>query len=165
MLQARVSPGAHAPPPAHSPTADHGPHVQLVAMHVRVRDCVPVPQLPQLWVSVSLAPGMHSTESPPQAPHGVTEPQRQSIPQERMRDCVPVPQSPQRWVSGSTEPAAHSPSPAHIHAPHVQSAWHSRDCTPQFPHAAPVSRAPGVHEPAVQAPSSTQRPPTQICRC
>jgi hypothetical protein len=165
LLQPRVSPGAHAPPPEQAPKLDHGPHVQLAALHVRVRECRPVPQLPQLCVSVSVAPGMHSTDSPPHAPQLVTEPQRQSMPHVRMRVCVPEPQRPHGWVSGSTVPAAHSPSSEHIHAPHVQSGWHSRACTPQLPQAAPISMLPGAHEPAMQVPSSTHRPPTQICRC
>jgi hypothetical protein len=62
----RVSPGVQPLSPLHPPNAPHAPHVQPAATsHVRMRVCVPEPQRPHGWVSLSIWPGVHTPEPPP----------------------------------------------------------------------------------------------------
>jgi hypothetical protein len=130
---ARVAPGAHVPPPLHVVHPPYAPHTQpIVVSQLRVRDCVPVPQLPHACVCVSVCPGVHTPEPPPMHMlHAVHGPHTQPIDSSQLRECVcvPVPHVPHPCIAVSVVPGTHTPcSPPHPHAPHVQSFWHWRVC-------------------------------------
>ncbi len=167
FAHARVAPGAQMPPPLQVLNPLHAPQSQVVALHVRVRDCVPSEQLPQPRDSVCVSPGVQVPAPPPL--HALQLPNAGHVhapSHVRWRTREPVPQPPQASISSWISPVAQTPSPSQAHAPHVQSMPHERRSVPQLPHVPPVPISPGEQGPApVHVPSFSHRPPTQVCRC
>lgn len=168
-LHALVEPGVQPLDPLHAPNALHAPHAQPAATsQLRVRVCVPEPQLPHACESVSVCPGVHTPLPPPtHVLHDVQLPHWQvAASHVRERVCVPVLHVPHAWSPLSVIPATQTPSPEHDHAPHVQSAWQVRICVPHIPHVPPRSMSPGEQgPPPAHRPESVHTPAVHTCCC
>ena len=148
----RVAPGAHVPPPTQVLQPDQVPQLHVDELHVRVRDWLPVLQLPQLRVSRSVSPGVHSPAPPPTH---VQAPQVQSDWQ--VRSSVPQPQAAPVW----RVPGAQAPSPVHapsfIHIPSTQVCrW-----VPHIPQSSSRGAEPTVQSHVVGALQVPQTPSVQ----
>ena len=93
----------------HTPQPDHASHVHE-PLHMRVRVSEPEPHTPQLWLSISGAPGLQPL-SPVHAPKGGHGSHAQPALQVRVRAWLPDEHRPHDSVPISTVPGAHSPWP------------------------------------------------------
>lgn len=89
----------------------HAPQEPQVQLEPQVRERGWVPQLPQDWDSLPVAPALHEP-SPAQVPQPPHDPQLQVPAHVRVR--VRVPHIPQPSDSPPVAPAAHTPSPAQL---------------------------------------------------
>lgn len=119
---------------------------------MRLRVCVPLPQLPQVALSVSVEPAAQPPP-PEHVPHAPQSPHSHDVEQMRMRVCVPSEQWPHVCMASSELPGMQPLSPVHapqaLQVPQAQSAWHVRvrvwTPLPQLPHGCEsVSTSSGV---------------------